>query len=930
MKKTILIVLFIASFTIIRAQSSSIEGKVIDTTSASKLKNAVICILQAKDSLLLRFTRTDAEGNFSIKNIDTGKFILSVSYPYYADYVQSLNIINKDSSIQLGAINIIQTAHLLKDVLVSQNLGAIRIKGDTTEFVADSFKVQPNATVEDLLKKLPGIQVDNNGKITAQGQTVPKVLVDGEEFFGDDPTLVTKNLRADMVDKVQLFDKSSDQSAFTGIDDDNKTKTINIKLKENKKNGYFGKLSGGIGTDNYKETQDMFNYFKGKKKIAGYVTLSNTGKTGLGFQEEMKYGVSDYELSSMDDGNLTFSSSSTNDPLQALQSWDGNYDGNGIPNAKTGGLHFDNKWGDDKQDINLNYKIGSISEKGITETKTQKNLPTGILYDTSSNKFYKDIFRQKMDGIYNIQFDSSSSLKLTVGGSLGSSKSDSYTNETTTRSTPDSLVNTSNNSSVFNGNTKAFNTSILWRKKFKKKGRTFSALFNEYLKNNLDKGFINNRSDFYNDKNIVDSTNIVDQRKKNSTRSNSLTGKLTYTEPLSKYLSIIMNYGIDIENATSDVRSYNKGADEEYNILDSIYSNHYTYNQLTNSGGLSFSYVNPKVNFKFGTNIGNTHYEQINTFNAQSLNRNFVNWQPNASFRYKFSQQNNLRVSYYGKTDQPSVTQLQPVANNNDNLNIYIGNPNLKPSFDNSITVNYNNYKVLSDRYINFYGSYNFTSNPVVTNVTTNDSTGGSTYTYFNIGSPSSNYYGGFNYGRKLKKLDMNIGFNIGINGSRYANYINQQQNTTTSNSYTFGFRLSKYKEKKYDLSFRASINYNSNNSTLQSQIDNNSWSYLLHPDFDFFLPAKFQLHTDGDYNWQQKTQSFAARSQFIWNGWFGKKFFKKENLLLKFSANDILNQNNGFSRNAYTQSITSTIKRYYMFSIVWDFSKMNGGATDK
>lgn len=931
MKKTLL--LFILCFCLLfqaLAQSAAIHGKVADTSSGENLKNATVLLLEAKDSMLQSFIRVNADGNFSFKNIDTGKYILLVSYPEYADFSQSLDIRSKDTAVNLGIVNLIQAAHLLKDVIVSQKLGAIRIKGDTTEFVADSFRTQPNATVEDLLKKLPGIQVDKDGKITAQGQTVPKVLVDGEEFFGDDPTLVTKNLRADMVDKVQLYDKSSDQAAFTGIDDGNKTKTINIKLKEDKKNGYFGKLSGGLGTDKYRETQDMFNYFKGKKKFAAYLTLANTGKTGLGFQDEMKYGVSDYQLSSADGGNLTFSSSGTSDPLQSLQSWNGNYDGNGIPSAKTSGVHFDNKWNNDKQDINLNYKIGGISEEGASQSKTQSNLQNSVLYDTSSSKFYKDIFRQKMDGIYNLQIDSTSSIKITAGGSLGNSKSDSYSDGTKTRNGTDSLVNKNSNNSNFSGNSKAFNTSLLWRKKFKKKGRTFSAYFNEYMNNVDDHGYIDNRIDYYDMQNNIDSSHLVDQRKVNKTKSNSFTGKLTYTEPLAKYFSAIVNYGVDVENATSDVRSYNKDANNGYNDLDSVYSNHYIYNQLTNSGGLSFAYNTAKINLNFGTNAGNTRYHQINTFNAQSLDRNFMNWNPNASFRYKFSQQSSMRFNYYGSTQQPSVTQIQPVINNTDNQNIYIGNPDLKPSFRNSFNWGYNSFKVLSERYIGVYGGYTFITNPVVANSVINYTTGVDTLTYFNIASATSNFNGGFYYGRKLKKLDLQVGGELGINGNSSTNYVNNAQNTTTTRSYSFGLNIGKYKEKKYDLSFRASVAYNTNKSTLQNQIDNNSWSYQLQPNFDVFLPAKFQIHTDGDYNWQQKTQTFTARSQFLWNAWIGKKFFKKENLLLKASVNDILNQNNGFTRSAYSQTVTSTIKRYFMLSIVWDFTKMGGAPAAK
>ena len=235
---------------------------------------------------------------------------------------------------------------LLETVVVSGNKGAVRIKGDTTEFNADSFRTQAGANVEDLLKKLPGIQVDKNGKITAQGEAVKKVLVDGEEFFGDDPTLVTQNLRADMVDKVQVYDKKSDQATFTGIDDGQREKTINLKLKNDKKMGYFGRLTGGIGTDGYYDEQLMANYFKKKEKMAAYGIISNTGKTGLNWNERDSYGQSILGQLDVDPNTGFFTNDGPGGNRDELDTWSGQYEGQGYPSVKTGGLHYNNKWAD--------------------------------------------------------------------------------------------------------------------------------------------------------------------------------------------------------------------------------------------------------------------------------------------------------------------------------------------------------------------------------------------------------------------------------------------------------------------------------------------------------------------------------------------------------------------------------------------------------
>jgi len=218
-----------------KPSSALVKGMVSDSTEKKSLSGGSVLILQKSDSIIVKHTRTDNTGNFQIKDIPPGHYLLLVTYPAYADYVDELEI--KDSLPHtLPPIGLVLKSKLLEAVVVSGNK-AIRMKGDTLEFKADSFHTQAGATVEELLKKLPGIQVDSKGQITAQGQTVKKVLVDGEEFFGDDPTLVTQNLRADMVDKVQLYDKKSEQASFTGIDDGQRDKTINLKLKDNKKNG---------------------------------------------------------------------------------------------------------------------------------------------------------------------------------------------------------------------------------------------------------------------------------------------------------------------------------------------------------------------------------------------------------------------------------------------------------------------------------------------------------------------------------------------------------------------------------------------------------------------------------------------------------------------------------------------------------------------
>ena len=269
-------------------QDASIKGSVSDTANQKKLQYAVVTLLDKADSTLVTFARTDKNGNFTLSNLPPGKFSIMISYPSFADYVDDVQL-QPGTATDLGSISLTNKSLLLKEIVIRQN-NAMRMKGDTLEFTADSFHVRANASAEDLLKAMPGIQVNKNGEIVAQGQKVEKVLVDGEEFFSDDPTVATRNIRADAVDKVQVFDKKSDQAAFTGIDDGEKTKTINLKLKEDKKKGYFGKITAGGGLKDKFNNEAMINSFKGKRKIAAYGTMANTGQTGLGWEDSRSYG----------------------------------------------------------------------------------------------------------------------------------------------------------------------------------------------------------------------------------------------------------------------------------------------------------------------------------------------------------------------------------------------------------------------------------------------------------------------------------------------------------------------------------------------------------------------------------------------------------------------------------------------------------------
>jgi hypothetical protein len=902
------------SFAALAQTNYSIKGSTGDAGSNVKLPGATVMVLNQKDSIMRAFTWAGNVGQFAIDNLPKGKFLLLMTYPGYADYVEKFMLDSANTSHDFGYIDMVLKTKLLKDVIVKGQVDAIKIKGDTTEFNAKAYKTQPNASVEDLLKQLPGIQVDKDGKITAQGQTVQKVLVDGEEFFGDDPTLVTKNLRADMVDKVQLFDKKSDQATFTGIDDGKTTKTINIKLKADKKNGLFGKLNGNIGTDGYYEGQAQFNRFKANEKFSVYGTAANDGRTGLDWGDSNALGIGNDNMQMSDDGMMFFYSGS-GDPLDG-----GYFNGRGKPATSSAGAHYDSKWDGDKQSINTNYKIGEITLTGTTTTTSQQTLPTGINDSYNTENFNDYSFRQKLDATYQVKLDTATNLKISVSGTDKNFHAVSdYTAETDSSGVK---LNDSKRKVDNRGNEHLFAATALFTHKFKKVGRTLSWAINESYDQKKTDSYLNSITQYFNGT-VRDST--INQYKPANLISQSLKSNITYTEPITKKLSVLFNYGISFNNATSNNQSFNQSSPGVYDVFDPAYSNDYKFNQLDNQVGAILNYKYKKSTFNIGSKVSDNSYRQTDEYTGDVTTRNFINWYPQAMYQYKFGPQSALTINYRGNTTQPSIQEIQPLRTNTDPLNITLGNPNLKPSFSNNIYGWYNIYKVISGMSAWVNGGYSNTFNAIVNNTTTVN--GRNTIQYINLhGETPYNYYFYSNLGEKIKPIDTYVGIQLNTNATVSYSYINNELDEAKSHTYGVSLNMQKTVEKKYDFYLNAGPNYTFSSMSLQPNVNNNAAGFYLRGATNVFLPLKFGVGSDVGYDYQAKTAALSAQYKTIWNAYVFKTFLKEDRLKISASVNDLLNQNTNYSRGIYgnttTQTNTTGIRRFFMFSVVWNFTK--------
>lgn len=903
-----------------------IRGAIADTINAMPLYLSSVVLMRA-DSVMETYTRTNDTGAFELGARKAGKYVIQISRPGFADYVDAITI--KDSITDLGKLPMLSKEHMLKEFVFVQQVAAIKIKGDTTEYMADSFKVKVGANVEDLLKRLPGIQVDKNGKITAQGTEVEKILVDGEEFFSDDPKVVTQGLQAAVVEKVQVFDKKSDQAMFTGVDDGENTRTINLKLKENMKKGFFGKLVAGGGTDNYYENQGMINAFKGKRQLAAFGVVSNTDKVGLGWNDADKFGGSNSVTEINDDGSWTMYANNMDD----FSGWDGSYRGDGLPRVWTGGAHFANKWNEDKLHASGSYRY-ALQQADVSGSNSKVYALEG---DTSRvNNEYKKQFnsgeRHELSGLFEWAIDTLTSVKLMTNGGQKRITSDaSFLTETYFMVDSAEGVRTLNNRHLLSvADEQTLNTDLLIRRKFAKKGRTLSFDVKENYKDVKGNSTLNAGTRIAGQP----AYDTIDQKKDNASTMLSLFGKATYTEPLSKTLFAEGNYAMTINKSEAMVLSRDRSpVTSDYDVLRDSFSSNYAYDVTINRGGLGLRYVDKKFNVSMGSDVSTTSFLQTDKLHGDtSIRYNYLNFFPRASISYKLGRQTSFKGSYQGVTAQPTIQQIQPLNQNNDPLNIVVGNPNLKQKFTNKFTLRFNDYKTLRDRYLWVGGDMTFTNNDFSTSQRTN----GPVYItqYVNVdGNYDADWYAGYRF--KVPKTYLNLGLNLNGSNGRINNYINDVKNTSINNAVTIGPDVTFWREDKYDFSWNPNVTYTNNKSTLNA-MPVSYWSLNNTASGSVQLPKNIEISSEITVMLRQKTIVFTDNnSNVLWSASVSKKFFKKKQLATKLMVFDILNQNRGYTRSAQgnivTQNSYATIRRYGMLSITWNFthSPMGGAPMD-
>ena len=900
------------------AQSNSnIKGIVTDSTEKKQLHNAVINILRSKDSILVASTRSDIAGQFDLDVKGEGKYILMISYPQYADYVDKIELTN-GKELSLSTIYLNTKAHILKEVIVRNTVSAIRVKGDTTEYKADSFYVNPNADVQELLRKMPGIQVNAKGEITAQGEKVNKVLVDGEEFFSDDPAVVTKNLRADIVDKIQVFDKKSDQAIFTGIDDGQKTKTINVQLKEDKKNGYFGKAEIGSNLGEYGNGKLMANYFKDKKKIAGYFTQDNTQFQALNWDESRNYADLATNMEVGDDGSMFMTFNSEED-----------FGGNvGLPNQKTAGMVFNNKWV--KSSTNNSAQYQNVTANSIGKNYSKTILPDSSFINNTSNTQFSDKKKYKINSINEWGTDSTGLFKITLKASdVLIEGSNDYEGQTTGET--GNLINTSKRQSSLNEDDKTLSTNLSYRRKFAKKGRTISFVSDMNLNDKVQDGLLISNNQYFNYGGDIIKKDSLDQLKSNKQNASSINSNAVYTEPIGKKSFLIFKYALNIGKNDAERISYDNSTNTYAssnplysNIIDSL-SNHFVFNTINNAGSINYRFVEKKYNWALGTGFGSAHYQMNDIARNTIRSINFNNFIPAFTFNYNPKPQRKLKFEYSGNTINPTLLQIQPIIDNTDPLNINIGNADLQQGFRNFIKINASDFKVLKSRYMSINLSYANTDNAISSN-TTVDALGRRVNQFINV---QGNYhYGGSIYYSMEVYNGIEFGGGLDVNIDRYINKVNGIRNVNDNTSFGYSAMLNYWGEEWYSFYLNFGANNNTTVSSIRPGASTNYWNYSISgkPELKF-KKIKTYIDLNIDANIYQKSKVFPDQKNiYILSPSIRKVLGKEDSWEMKLYVFDMLNQNNNVQRNISSNFISEIsnngIKRFAMFSLIYNFTK--------
>ena len=910
--KCLLMLLMILFSPMAFAQQSGVNvtGSVVEQGSDTPIEQATVRLLNVKDSAMVRGVVSARNGSFTLKNVKKGSYLLHITFIGYDPLYQPLQITGKKNPVNVGKLELSDGAIELGEAVVIGKAPEVTVRNDTVEYNADSYKVTEGSVLEDLLKKMPGVEVDSEGKITVNGKEVKKVMVDGKEFFSDDPKVASKNLPAKMIDKLQVLDKKSDMAQMTGFDDGEEETVINLTVKPGMKQGWFGNAYGGYGSKDRYEGNAMVNRFVNNDQITFMGGTNNTNN--MGFSD-----LASTMFSGMGGGGGRRGGFGA---------------GSGITSSGNAGLNFSKEFKPDKLTLGGNTRYSHSDNDARSKSDRQNILPG----DSSSYDNSEAMSRTKSDN-FGVDFrlewkpDTMTQLIFRPSFSLSHSMNDNFSDATTLDNERDT-VNTNKSSNYSESNGYNLNASIDFSRKLNNKGRVFSATLSGGNSDSYSDGM--NRSDivYFNQTDALKNS-IIDQRSRYDNKGFNYRAYVSWVDPIGHNNFIQATYSISQRKQEALKNVYNQDADGIYNVLDSAYNQSYRNNFISQRASLSFKSQRAKFNYTIGLNLDPSYSSSENFVGDTTLSkitRKVVNLSPMAQFNYMFDKRTNLRIMYNGRTSQPSMTQLQPVADISDPTNITIGNPDLNPRYTNNVFIRFQQFTPEKQRAFMIMANGSYIINDIVSYTSYNQETGVKTTTYKNVnGNYSGNVRMMLNTPLKNKKFSINS-----MTMASFANsngYINEEKNTNRNLILSERGGID-FRSSYLDLGVNGNIRYNATSNSLQKENNQNTFNYGAGGYTTIYLPLNFKIESDVNWSTNSGYGDGFKQNEVLWNASASKSFLKNNQGTLRFKIYDILQQRSNISRSvtaSYIQdSEYNTLGSYFMVHFIYRFSIFKGGAS--
>lgn len=900
----LLILLAILSTASINA--ANVTGKVCDETG-EPLSNAGVRILSARDSSFVKGIPADMNGNFNI-SLKNGKYITHISYMGYEDFYKEITV---SGNLAMGTIKLRPASVLLNDATIVGIRTPIKVMEDTVEYTADTYKTQPNAVVEDLLKRLPGVEVGSDGSITANGRSVTKILVDGQEFFSDDPKVASKNLPVDMIDRVQVVDRKSDLARLTGVDDGEEETVINLTVKKGMKNGWFGNAEVGYGTDDRYKANFMVNRFWNDNQLTFLGNFNNINE--LGFS----------------DGGGNFRRFGGSNGITTSQAFGINFNvGNGEIFRIGGNVMYSHSDRDTREQRNRQYLF----------TDSTSYAETGKYTRDKGHNIRADFRLQwKPDTLNTFEFRPRISVNLNHSTSLDS----------TLTSAGDALrtpVNRSFNTADAEGTSFEFSGQLIYNHKFRSRpGRAFSAQLRYQFSNINEDESTYSHNRFYL---LNDSIDLYDQFADNHTWSNMVQARLTWTEPLGnpkngRFLTFAYRAQYKWNNA--DKLTYDHPVlYPEYGVTgDPIVD----YTQLIFNEDLSNSFRNEYFNQDI--RVGFKQVRKTYTLDAglslvpnMSRSEDLINssrdiperwvWNfaPYLRYRYKLGKARSLNVNYMGRSSQPTMSQLQPVADMSDPLRIVIGNPGLDPTFTHNIRLRFQDFHAESQRSIMAMGDVQIAQNSIISKTTFNSETGGQTTTYTNVN-------GAWNarlmtmFSMPFSNKAWTISNHLFGSYSSTIGYNNELRNRSGSVMIGESFGIT-WRPDNLELELRPFYNLQSTRNSVQTGSNRDVHTYGGYFNGTYITPFGVTLNTDLSYSATEGYSQGFDTQQWLWNASISYQFLPGKAATIALKVYDLLQQKENIRRSVTANYIDDTmynsLTRYFMISFSYKFNTFGSG----